>query len=133
MRMTLSLGIVLVLLLGVGGLTLWLSSGQRVSETTPTRAKTETHTEWIEKTLEKTKTIHPGMTRADLLKLFTEDGGLSSVSQRRYVYRECPYIKVNVTFTLVELDADGRLTSRDSPDDIIKTISTPYLDNPVDD
>ncbi len=44
------------------------------------------HTEWITKSLEEMLTIKAGMTRADLLKVFAEEGGISTRSQRRYVY-----------------------------------------------
>jgi hypothetical protein len=56
------------------------------------------HTEWIAGVLNATQTIKVGMTRSDLLKGFTTEGGLSWTSQRTYVYRECPYIKVDVKF-----------------------------------
>jgi len=92
--------------------------------------KVETHTEWITRSLKQMQTVGIGRTRAELLKVFTEEGGLSTSKARTYVYRECPYIKVDVTFNIVgrpERDADGRLTNIESPDDTIKTISRPYL------
>ena len=54
-----------------------------------------------------------GMTRADLLKVFTTEGGLSTGLNRTYVYRECQYIKVDVDFEPVgrpARDAEGRVT-----------------------
>jgi hypothetical protein len=42
------------------------------------------------------------MTRSDLLKVFATEGGLSWSTQRTYVYRQCPYIKVDVKFELEE-------------------------------
>ena len=44
--------------------------------------------------------IKPGMMRADLLKLFTTEGGISSATHRIFVHRRCPYIKVEVDFSL---------------------------------
>jgi hypothetical protein len=44
------------------------------------------------------KSIKPGMTRADLQKVFTTEGGISMRVQRTYVYRNCPYCKVDVEF-----------------------------------
>jgi len=59
------------------------------------------------------------MTRSDLTKLFTTEGGLSTIQQRTYVYRQCPYIKLDVKFaasSAVEL-----------PTDKIVEVSLPYL------
>jgi hypothetical protein len=39
-----------------------------------------------------------GMTRMNLLKVFKEEGGISTRLSRRYAYRDCPYIKVDVEF-----------------------------------
>jgi hypothetical protein len=44
------------------------------------------------------ETIKTGMTRSTLLTVFTTEGGLSTVSHRTYVSRECPYFKVDVEF-----------------------------------
>ena len=81
--------------------------------------------EWVGKSLREMQAVKVGMTRADLLKVFTEEGGLSTRSQQTYVYRECPYFKVDVRFEPV-----GGVHAPDfvSPDDKIVTISRPYLD-----
>jgi len=74
--------------------------------------------------------IKVGMTRADLLKVFTTEGGLSTGLNRTYVYRECPYIKVDVEFEPVgrpARDTDGRVTLVEANEDVIKNISKPYL------
>jgi hypothetical protein len=71
------------------------------------------------------------MTRADLLKMFTTEGGLSTGLRRTYVYRECPYIKVDVEFEPVgrpAKDGDGRVTLIEGNDGVIKKISKPYLE-----
>ena len=44
--------------------------------------------QWVEKVLEQMKRIKPGMRRADLLEIFTTEGGLSTGLQRTYVSRE---------------------------------------------
>jgi len=41
-------------------------------------------------------TIRSGMTRADLIKVFTTEGGLSTPFQQTFVGRDCSYFKVNV-------------------------------------
>jgi hypothetical protein len=70
------------------------------------------------------------MTRAELLKVFTIEGGLSTGLNRRFVSRDCPYFKVDVEFKAVgrsERDSDGRVTLEEDPRDIIVKISQPYL------
>src|SRR6266850_4946318 len=77
------------------GLTVFARSGTRTQDT-------KTHSEWIAQSLREMETIKVGMTRADLLRVFREEGGLSTRTQRQYVYRECLYIKVAVEFEPVE-------------------------------
>src|SRR5579883_2073817 len=75
---------------------------------TPAKKSTRselTHTEWVAKSLKEMQTIKVGMTRGDLLKVFSEEGGISTRTQRQYAYRECPYIKVRVEFKIIG-DAD---------------------------
>ena len=87
------------------------------------------HTAWIDGVLRDIATIKPGMTRADLRQVFSEEGGLSTVGRRTYVYAHCPYIKVTFTFAPVEKpDAEGRIMNK-SPDDKILTMSAPFLEN----
>ena len=45
--------------------------------------------------------IKVGMTRRDLLTVFMPEGGISTRLFRRYVFRGCQYIKVDVEFTPV--------------------------------
>ncbi len=46
--------------------------------------------------------LRPGQTRADLLQVFQEEGGISTRSQRTYLLRgskgKGPYVKINATF-----------------------------------
>jgi hypothetical protein len=93
--------------------------------------RSQEHTEWIAKSLKEMEQIKVGLTRADLLKVFTTEGGLSTGLNRRYVYRECPYIKVDVEFEPVgrpARDAEGRVTLIEADGDVIKKISQPYLE-----
>jgi len=78
------------------------------------------HTEWVAGVLKATQSIEIGMTRSDLLKVFTTEGGLSWSTQRTYVYRECPYIKVDVKFA-------ASSNTEELPKDKIVEISHPYL------
>jgi hypothetical protein len=71
------------------------------------------------------------MTRAELLNVFTTEGGLSTGLNRTYVYRKCPYIKVDVEFKPVgrpARDKDGRVTLVEASGDVITKISRPYLE-----
>jgi hypothetical protein len=71
------------------------------------------------------------MTRAELMKVFTTEGGLSGGLSRTYVYRECLYFKVDVEFKPVgepALDRGGRVALTEAEDDVIMKISKPYLD-----
>lgn len=81
------------------------------------------HTNWISECISRTKDIHPGKTRADLLKIYTTEGGISTRSWRKYVYKECPFIKVDVEFKPTD---DDKWTEK--PGDIITKISKPYLE-----
>jgi len=74
--------------------------------------------------MEAVDAIKPGMTRGDLLTVFTEEGGISTRVHRTYVYRSCPYIKVDVDFAPVTNPNDW-LT--EMSDDKILKISRPYL------
>ena len=88
-------------------------------------AGTDDHTEWIQRSLREIETVKVGMTRADLLKVFTEEGGISTRTWRRYVYRNCPNIKVDVEFEAID-DAENKVVQ--SPKDRIVKISKPFLE-----
>jgi len=88
------------------------------------------HTKWIASVMDSINTIKPGMTREDLLKVFTTEGGLSFRLRRTYVYKECPYIKVTVEFEAAENPNDG-LT--EMPSDKIVKVSAPFLQYSVAD
>ena len=101
------------------------SQAQIQDESVPTSAAlTEERTKWIGKALRQISKIQPGMRRKDLLEIFTTEGGLSTRTQRTYVYAGCRYIKVNVGFKLVSSQS-GSLD--EDPDDVIESISQPYL------
>jgi hypothetical protein len=90
----------------------------------PSTGFDEEHTVWIASALRSIQTIKVGMTRSDLMKVFTTEGGLEfkspTTSQRTYVYRKCPYIKVDVKLAIQGPDED-------LPTDKIIEISRPYL------
>ena len=93
--------------------------------------KSQAQTEWIVNSLKEMQKIKVGMTREDLLKVFTTEGGLSTGLNRTYVYGDCAYIKVDVEFEPVgrpASDTDGRVTLVEANEDVIKSISKPYLE-----
>src|SRR5271155_715863 len=88
------------------------------------------HVEWVAKLIEKMQHLKVGDTRKNLLRAFKEEGGLSTGLQRTYVSQDCPYFKVDVKFRAIGRpgrDPDGRVTLVESDDDIITTLSRPYL------
>jgi hypothetical protein len=84
----------------------------------------ETHEEWLLKRLAEVRTVNPGMTRVDLLKVFAEDGGLNTIPASRYTLKSCPYIKVDVQF-----NTTYGIKYRERPDSELRItkISAPYL------
>jgi len=88
------------------------------------------HEAWVTRALEKMETVKPGMTRRDLLAVFTTEGGLSTGLHRTFVSRACRYFKVDVDFKAVgrpNRDKDGRVTLDEDSRDIIANVSRPYL------
>jgi hypothetical protein len=80
---------------------------------------------WVEESLKQMQTVKVGMTRAELLKVFAEEGGISTRTQQTYVYRGCQYFKVDVRFEPVGARAAA---APYPPGDKIVNISKPYLD-----
>ncbi|HEY3988153.1 MAG TPA: hypothetical protein VGM02_02560 [Acidobacteriaceae bacterium] len=89
----------------------------------------------MDQVLKDVSSIQPGMTRAELLKVFTTEGGLSTRDAQQFVYRRCPYIKVIVNFRKPD-DADidwGDAPEEEWKGDIIQTISKPFLEYSITD
>lgn len=82
----------------------------------------------VEEALRDVTKIRPGMKRADLTAMFTTEGGLDFHIQTIYVWKNCPYIKIKVSFALS--DSAG---SNESPADVITAVSDPYIQYPVKD
>jgi hypothetical protein len=88
------------------------------------------HVTWVAECLQRMGTIHSGMTRQQLLTVFTVEGGLSTPLHRRFVSRDCPYFKVDVTFRVLgrpERDSEGHVSGLEDPGDVIISLSKPYL------
>jgi hypothetical protein len=74
------------------------------------------------------QTIKPGMMRADLLKVFTTEGGLVFSSlHRTLVSRDCPYFKVDVEFEHPAQPQYEWGQFEENGKDAIVKISIPYL------
>ncbi len=109
---------------------LWVSSSVRPINHASQESCAQDHAVWVARALEQMETIKSGMTRQDLLKTFTTEGGLSTGLHRTFVSRDCPYFKVDVEFKPVgrpDRDGNGRVTLEEDPRDIIVEISRPYL------
>jgi len=78
------------------------------------------HTAWIVDVLRRIETLKVGMTRSDLEKTFTTEGGISTATTGTYVLRECRFIKIDVKFQAAKL-------LEERPTDKIVEISRPYL------
>jgi hypothetical protein len=83
------------------------------------------HCVWLAERLQEAESVKPGMTGADLLKVFTHDGGLQHFQPQRFVLRSCTLIKVDVMFDLPEGAAKTNLRVEELR---IKSISKPYLE-----
>lgn len=86
-------------------------------------------TQRVSEVLKEARKMRPGMTREELLKVFTTQGGIFSPQQRTFAYQGCSLIKVDVEFATTE--KNGKV--EELPSDKILKISKPYLDwNVVD-
>ncbi len=79
---------------------------------------------WIAENLPELESIKVGMTREQLLKVFMEEGGISTPGRRRYVYRKCGFIKVDVEFAPTGAPSASEQRSFDP----ITKISRPFLE-----
>jgi AraC-like DNA-binding protein len=82
--------------------------------------------QWLEERYKEATSVRAGMSRAELLRVFDEDGGLQRIPASRYVLRSCRMIKVDVEF-----DVGYGQAYRVKPDKElkIKGISKPYLEH----
>jgi hypothetical protein len=79
--------------------------------------------------LEAVSHIHPGMSRAEVEKVFVVDGGLIIRDKTRYSLRDCHSIKVEITFDR-DKQAPGVIGA---PKDTVKAVDRPYLEYPIAD
>ena len=99
------------------------------------------HDQWLQQRYVEATSIKEGMTRADLLKVFTMDGGIQLLLPTRYVLKSSNLIKVDVEFDVPVgnriIPEDLRFGRRDSEAGLqfvsndmlkIKRISKPYVE-----
>ena len=95
----------------------------------PYPPESHSHIAWVLQVMARMETIKPGMTRTDLLKVFTPEGGIIQ-DPPIYVSRDCPYFKVEVSFKQLSpagRDPSGRFSLNEDGRDTIVRISKPYL------
>ena len=100
------------------------------AQSTSTQTLQQQRTDWVLGALREMQTIKPGMTRVDLLKVFREEGGLSTPRHRTYGYKGFPMFKVDVEFRQAADPPVQRTNARpweESPSDVIVSISRPYI------
>ena len=88
-------------------------------------ASDQAHQQWLEERYKEATSIKTGMSRADLLKLFDEDGGLQSIPAGRYVLKSCHLIQIEVKF-----DTEHGVNYQPTADENLKIVevSRPYLE-----
>jgi len=79
--------------------------------------------------LKAVQELAPGSSRALLEQKFEVDGGMQFPGNSRYLFRQCPYVKIDVEF-----QGDG-IKDRAAllPTDKIVRVSKPYLEYPSSD
>jgi hypothetical protein len=77
--------------------------------------------------LQQMETIKPGMTRAQLLKVFTIQGGFFIRQSHTYRYRGCLLFAVDVEFRPVVKPEQSIGTDAELANDVVVNISRPYL------
>ena len=80
--------------------------------------------QWVAQCYMNMETIKVGMTRANLMKVFTTEGGESTRERQTFVYPDCCYFKVDVRFEPI---GPALGVERENPNDKITSISGPYI------
>jgi len=81
--------------------------------------------QWLEERYTEATSIREGMSRAELMKVFEEDGGLQRIPAGRYVLRSCRMIKVEAEF---EVEYGQAYKVKPDEELKIRVISKPYLE-----
>jgi hypothetical protein len=128
----------LLSVIAVGG-----AASSRPAHSATADMNAQNHEAWLAGILKRIDSIKPGMTRADLLKVFRNDGQPSREMlaltglRRTFISRDCPYFKVEVEFEPATHPDRGTSPAiqansggfEDAQDVIVK-ISKPYVEPP---
>ena len=95
-----------------------------LGSTARSTGKEQTHEEWLADRIKEAKSVTVGMSRADLLKVFDEEGGFQTIPAETYVLKSCLLIKVHVKFNPASPGSSQPVPDKDLK---IKTVSEPYL------
>ncbi len=101
---------------------IWIATAASTAGQSPAEPKAACDV--VVQALREVQNVKPGMTRRDLLKQFTGEGGVSNRLQRTYVLKTCPYVKVDIEFEIPP--GQGR-NATEALSDKIAGISRPYL------
>jgi hypothetical protein len=88
----------------------------------------QVHFDWLRDRWVEAISVREGMTRADLIKLFGEDGGLQPLGiPNRYILKSCSMIKVDVEF-----EGPGDVNGKIIPEDLrseVEALPAPMKDS----
>jgi hypothetical protein len=108
--------------LGIGSVTL-LTAAQKYSPTSD-----HSGCGVVRQALNDSGRIKAGMTRRDVEKYFSVEGGMNFPLNTRYVYSKCRYIKIDIEFR----SAPGNKKLM-SPNDVVSDFSKLYIEYPIAD
>jgi hypothetical protein len=80
---------------------------------------------WLAECIKESATIKVGSTRAELLKVYTESGGISQREHGRFVYRKDDLIFVEVDFEPIGKHENPNTSDITEPTDKITKITKP--------
>ena len=83
----------------------------------------------VQRAVDDSIRIRPGMMRKDVEKYFRDDGGMQFPPKARYLWRPCMYLKLDVEYDL----SPSRGKSLTSPEDTVRTVSKLYVELPYTD
>jgi hypothetical protein len=83
------------------------------------------HSKWIASVLKDMQSIGPGMKRADLSTLLAPESGFHvDPYHQTFVYRGSSYVKIDIAFTAAD---PSRQRASEDPNDVVQSVSRPYL------
>lgn len=97
----------------------WLASDPRAAPAEPAACTWDSHVSWFQACVGQVEGL-VGHTRAELLKVVEEEGGISTNRERNYMHRRCFPLKVEATFEV----PDG--STEESADDRVAKV-VPYV------